>query len=477
MIPLSELVDLNPAPPRRPDMGPLSVIAVPDIDLLTGSAHPRVVQSKAEAGSARRHAQPGDVLFARISPSMENGKVAVVPDVETEGVVVSGELLVLRPRPEVDPRLIWAFLRQASIREELKRFMTGSAGHQRLGSDVLLRVQVPELDESTWTAGIRLLEHLDTAARLHRQTGKLAAALPGAAAQHLSQDLPRLPLGDLDVELRYGTSERSAAEGVLPVLRIPNVVGGRITTHDLRFTDLRPDRPRDLLELGDLLVVRTNGNVERLGRAAVYEADPQPATFASYLIRIRCRDLDPHFLWAWLQSPEIRDRLLAGATTTAGQYNLNIATLKALPVPRLDAGTEETIAALAHRARSLAVNSEEQGRLLAVAVANHLSSLFRGDLAGERAEETEAEARLPRAAPVDFLPRVYEAASSRQRDLWRLVEETEEAFGLNTLGSANDFARLQHDLALLEGLGVLIRDESEETFRWRRPDPELELSP
>lgn len=473
MIPLSELVDLNPPPPPQSEKGPLSVIAVPDIDLLTGRVHPRVVQSKAEAGSARRHAQAGDVLFARISPSMENGKVAVVPEVETERVVVSGELLVLRPRPEVDPRLIWAFLRQAPIREELKRFMTGSAGHQRLGSDVLLRVQIPELEESAWTKGIRIVEHLDAAAQLRLQIGKLAAALPGAAAQHLSQDLPRRPLGDLDAELRYGTSEKSAGEGVLPVLRIPNVVDGRITTQDLRFMDLRADRRRDHLEPGDLLVVRTNGNVERLGRAAVYEADPEPATFASYLIRIRCRDVDPHFLWAWLQSPEIRERLLAGATTTAGQYNLNIATLRALPIPRLDAGTEETIATLARHARSLAIGSEEQGRLLAVAIANHLSSLFSG---GSPVGEEAEDAGLPRAAPVDFLPRVYEAASRRQRDLWRLVEEAEGAFGLTALGPEKDFARLQHDLALLEQLGVLIRDESEETFRWRRPDPELELS-
>jgi type I restriction enzyme S subunit len=473
MIPLSELVDVNPPPPRQVEKGPLSVIAVPDIDLLTGTAHPRAVSSEAEAGSARRHAKPGDVVFARISPSMENGKVAVIPKVKTKRIVVSGELLVLRPRPGVDPRLIWAFLRQKQIREELSNFMTGSAGHQRLSSDVLLRVHVPELEESTWVSGDLILKHLDTAAQLRLQTEDLTTLLPGSAAQHLSRDFPRLPLGDLDVELRYGTSERSVREGVLPVLRIPNVVNRRVTTEDLRFTDLGPDRRRDQLEPGDLLVVRTNGNVERLGRVAVYKADPNPATFASYLIRIRCRNVDPDFLWAWLQSPEIRDRLLAGATTTAGQYNLNIATLRALPIPHLDKGTEAAIADIARHARNLAIDSERQRKVLEVAIANHLTSLFRGRFSvGEEAQDVQT----PRAAPVDFLPYVYEAASRRQKELWRLVMETEGAFGLAALGPEKDFARLQHDLALLEQLGVLIRDESEEAFRWRRPDPELELS-
>jgi type I restriction enzyme, S subunit len=475
MIPLGELVEINPpATGSRPE-GPLSVIALPDVDLLSGTAHPRTVASLEEAGSARRQAQPGDVVFARISPSMENGKVAIVPEVETNDIVVSGELLVLRPRPGIDPGLIWAFLRQAPIREELKTFMTGSSGHQRLNADVLFRVQVPELPPETWERARAILDHFDAAARLSLQMQELAERLPGAAAELLSQGRPRDRLGELDVDFHYGTSERSAPEGMTPVLRIPNVVTGRITDDDLRFVNLKSDRRIDFLQPQDLLMVRTNGNIERLGSVAVYEAHPDPATYASYLIRIRSREADPDFLWAWLQSAEARSRLIGQTRTTAGQYNVSVAMLRNLPVPNLDGDSQMAIAAVARHARRLAAASREQRRLLEISVANHLASVFQGGiLSREKARAAEATATA-KAAPVDFLPRVFEAASARQKRLWQEVQQRDDAFGLAGLGSESEFASLQHTLAVLEQLGVLIRDESEETFRWRRPLPDLEL--
>lgn len=471
MTQLGSLVDVNPRSAAPSRSRPLSVIGVPDIDSISATARPRIVANLAAARSARRPAQPDDILFARISPSMENGKVAIVPELQTERLVVSGELIVLRPRLGVDPRLIWAFLRQSVVRQELSRFMTGSAGQQRLSTDVLEQVELPEPDSRWWESAVAVLERLDAARALRAAIAAQVAAVPPAAAWSIGAGHLTRYLGEFDVDFRYGTSERSTPQGSLPVLRIPNVVEGRIDTGNLQYM-------RDAnsayapLESGDLLIVRTNGNPKRLGRVAVYESDPPEATFASYLIRARCRDLRPDFLWAWLQTASMRTTLLSQAQTTAGQYNLNIFQLGHLPVPQLDEREEEKIAALAKRGRLLAELSANQLALVDRAIANHLVLTFGGVEITPSAQRTEAM-----LAPAEILfPAVFASASERQQRLWADVLEQKGSFGLEQVeGSRDEYARLQHDLAVLEQLGVVVRDASEEAHSWRLPDSEFEL--
>ena len=68
-------------------------------------------------------------------------------------------------------------------------------------------------------------------------------------------------LGEVAISIDYGTSVKcSGSEIGLPVLRIPNVTGGRISLSNVKFG--QPKRSElDCLRLqdGDLLFVRTNG--------------------------------------------------------------------------------------------------------------------------------------------------------------------------------------------------------------------------
>ena len=470
MTQLGSLVDINPRSAAPSKSGPISVIGVPDIDAASATAKPRIVADLAAARSARRPAQPGDILFARISPSMENGKVAIAPELQTEQLVVSGELLVLRPRPGVDPRIVWAFLRQPAVRKELGRFMTGSAGQQRLSAEILEQVDLPEPEQKQWRRAVDVLARLDAARELAGRIGQLVEMLPAAIAASIASQWPKRELGTFDIDFRYGTSERSAPQGSLPVLRIPNVVEGWVDSSGLQYM-ANPKSPVELLMPRDLLVVRTNGNPERLGRTAVYESDPPEATFASYLIRARCHDLDPDFLWAWLRTGATRSHMLGRALTTAGQYNLNIEQLKQIPVPKLGPSEEERIAALARRARTLSRLNAEQLEFIDRTVASHLAVTF--DAEAVAPSPQRAEAML---APEEiFLPEVFAFASERQQRLWTEITERQGNFGLSQLGTKEEHARLQHDLAILEQLGVVVRDVSEEAYSWRRPDPDLEL--
>src|SRR5690606_25655031 len=71
----------------------------------------------------------GDVLFAKITPCMENGKMAVVPDLPHGVGFGSTEFFVLRPTAAIDAKLL---VSSAAFRQEAQHHMTGAVGQKRV---------------------------------------------------------------------------------------------------------------------------------------------------------------------------------------------------------------------------------------------------------------------------------------------------------------------------------------------------------
>jgi len=142
-------------------------------------------------------------------------------------------------------------------------------------------------------------------------------------------------LGDFSLEFRYGTSTKCGVEQVgLPVLRIPNVIGGEVDLSDLKYAALSDDEAdRLLLEPGDILFVRTNGNPAYVGRCAIFNL-AERYIFASYLIRARIdlKRADPCFVTEYLRTSEGRRTMAPYIRTTAGQSNISVEGLRQLPV-------------------------------------------------------------------------------------------------------------------------------------------------
>lgn len=138
--------------------------------------------------------------------------------------------------------------------------------------------------------------------------------------------------------LQYGTSTRCTYDPTeFPVLRIPNIEPGRVNAADIKFGRLRKDEAtRYKLQNGDLIFIRTNGVIERLGACAVFAGEPEGALFASYLIRAQLKldRVDPYFAAHFFGS-ELGTSIVAGRATPAadGKYNLNTGTIDSLPLP------------------------------------------------------------------------------------------------------------------------------------------------
>lgn len=171
-------------------------------------------------------------------------------------------------------------------------------------------------------------------ARRHR-----VAVLDDALRQAESHpECRRETLKALAVSSGYGISQKCLYRpGGVPVLRIPNVVDGRISLDGLKMaTDPTALNASDMLAPGDLLVVRTNGSRNLIGRGAVLlEALPSSTAFASYLIRYRLRNAP--WLWRWMRTiwnaPRVRSELESMAASSAGQFNLSVSKLDRVEIP------------------------------------------------------------------------------------------------------------------------------------------------
>ncbi|MFM0356722.1 restriction endonuclease subunit S [Paraburkholderia nemoris] len=148
--------------------------------------------------------------------------------------------------------------------------------------------------------------------------------------------------GEIMRDLRYGTSAKCdyEIEGI-PVLRIPNLKNGRISTEDLKFGVLTTQEVARLaLVPGDLLLVRSNGSATLVGSAALVGEESRDFAFAGYLMRIRLREdvALPTYILLALETEGVRAQIEGPIRTTSGVKNINSTEVSRLrlPLPPLD---------------------------------------------------------------------------------------------------------------------------------------------
>jgi type I restriction enzyme S subunit len=88
--------------------------------------------------------------MARITPCLENGKVAYVDCLhERETGVGSTEFIVLRPKAPLPPQFAYFIARSERFLEYAVRQMSGSSGRQRCPADAIERYQISAPDGPT----------------------------------------------------------------------------------------------------------------------------------------------------------------------------------------------------------------------------------------------------------------------------------------------------------------------------------------
>ncbi|MBV6790535.1 restriction endonuclease subunit S [Xanthomonas euvesicatoria] len=205
-------------------------------------------------------------------------------------------------------------------------------------------------------------------------------------------------------DLRYGTAQKCDYNGgTTGVLRIPNIGDRGIVLSDMKSSDFSETEIKKLeLMKGDIVLIRSNGSVELVGKSALVSEKEQGLLFAGYLIRVRLDQAKsiPEFVNYWLKSPAIRQVIEQIARSTSGVNNINSEEIKSLTFtfPSLSAQAEivrrvEQLFAYADQLEAKVAAAQQRIDALTQSL---LAKAFRGELVPQDPTDEPASVLLAR---------------------------------------------------------------------------------
>lgn len=187
---ISEVAHVNPtltnavAPDQEVSFIPMADVS--DTGQLTG----RQTRRQREVAVGYTSFEERDVLFAKITPCMENGKGCHALGLVNGVGYGSTEFHVLRAKPGTNDRFLYFWSVTDEMRKKAEAFMIGSAGQQRVQTAFFDHFRIPRLDEDAQSFAARVLDAADKAiAKTEALIAKLKAIKQGLLHDLLTRGL------------------------------------------------------------------------------------------------------------------------------------------------------------------------------------------------------------------------------------------------------------------------------------------------
>lgn len=145
-IPLSTIAHVNPNPEKNrfSDDLPVTFLPMRNVEEMTGKIDVSITRKFKEVKKGYTFFEEGDILFAKITPCMENGKIAIAQNLTNKIGFGSTEFHVIRfKNDDMLPRFYFWYFLQDEFRNNVQRNMKGTAGQLRVSSDYIKNVLVP----------------------------------------------------------------------------------------------------------------------------------------------------------------------------------------------------------------------------------------------------------------------------------------------------------------------------------------------
>jgi len=162
MAKLSDLAEVSPSKqsPSLPPDTPFHFIPMKAVKEEFGGIDIQTMRPLSEVSKGYTQFMTGDVIMAKITPCMENGKLAIVPDLKSPWAYGSTEFHVIRPKAGVEGKWIAYFLSQMSCRRDARNKMSGSAGQLRVPTAWLEALNLPIVSTNEQRRIIAKIEEL-----------------------------------------------------------------------------------------------------------------------------------------------------------------------------------------------------------------------------------------------------------------------------------------------------------------------------
>jgi type I restriction enzyme, S subunit len=407
--------------------------------------------SELRSGYTRFHS--GDVLFAKITPCMENGKTVALPEIAGGYGAGSTEFHTLRSRV-LEARYLWYWLVRKGFRNNAQRNMRGAVGQLRVPLDYLRGVQiaVPPLAEQRRivaridelftaitdgeTALARARDDLDTwrrallkaavtgqLTREWRETNKsnesgadvlarVAKARIGykttkargrkLIVEEIDEDaLPEIPdtwawgllgeLGDIVGGVTVDKKRRPLDPVTVPYLRVANVQRGRLDLAEIKTITVDRDDARALcLQAGDILL-NEGGDRDKIGRGWVWSGEIDKCIHQNHVFRVRLfdRSINPYFISHFANEMGRRFFVEKGKQTT-NLASISMSRISQLRVPIPP--TAEMEEAMRLLDRTLLATVDVEAQLVAASISHHArQSVLKSAFRGRLVEQNPSD--------------------------------------------------------------------------------------
>lgn len=215
---IADLCEINPKHSNEhADTLPVSFVPMAAVDEQNGQITGAIERPYGEVRKGYTHFAEGDVLWAKITPCMENGKAAVARGLTNGLGCGTTEFFVLRSRGAVLPEYLHRFVRQESYRTAARGTMQSGVGQARVPKEFIENtvLPVPPLAEQH-----RIVAKLDELFASSRAAETALDAVSGLAAAHeksllaagyngrLTADVRAWNTNDADDDLKVASQTR-----------------------------------------------------------------------------------------------------------------------------------------------------------------------------------------------------------------------------------------------------------------------------
>lgn len=340
-VTIGSVCTINPLRPKltRAMHTPTSFVPMAGVDEKNGVIRRLETKLYRQVARGFTYFEENDVLFAKITPSMENGKCAIAHNLIDGLGFGSTEFHVIRPGPRITPHWLYYFLRRRVFRLDAREHFTGAVGQQRVPDDFISASLIPlpgSIDLQNYLADRieALLADLKNAqatlSTMRRDIDHVMESVLYEVFEDSSQisDWDEKYISELCYQPQYGYTESASLEPIGPkFVRITDIQNDTVNWDTVPYCPISQERfPIYQLQPGDILFARTGATT---GKTFLVRECP-PAIFASYLIRLRVKKAILPELLGWFFKSELywsQVRPRGGA-----QPNMNATLLKKVRV-------------------------------------------------------------------------------------------------------------------------------------------------
>ena len=204
-------------------------------------------------------------------------------------------------------------------------------------------------------------------------------------------------LSEIVSGFKYGTSEKSTYNNTgMPVLRIPNVGTGTLSFEDMKYLAHNDVDEANQVHENDLLIIRSNGSRDLVGKCAIVPALSRKFAYASFLIRIKPSEwILPDYLALYLNSTDARTQMFKKAKSSAGIHNINSQELGSITINVPTIYEQSAIIAVLNNLLAKGQQAKEAAEAVLIQIDTMkkaiLARAFRGELGTNDPAEESAE--------------------------------------------------------------------------------------